>query len=67
MSFRPLVHKNGTSRDVLLEQLTDLMRALRDAEDVLGKASPNGRDYYPLGPNALREAQSKHREWPVAP
>lgn len=66
MTFRPVVHKNGTSRDALLEQLTDLMQALRDAEDALGRASPNGRDYYPLGHNALRDAQNKHREWAVA-
>ena len=57
----PRVHLNGTSRDELVAQ----QRAVYDAADALlaalRQATPNGRDYYPLGDDAFRRAREEHR------
>jgi hypothetical protein len=57
----PCIHRNGTSRESLLEQLCDARIAVEDAMTALAKAAPNGRDYYPLGNDALRQAEAEHR------
>lgn len=57
----PTIHLNGTSREALVEQVTDACAAVRDAISVLYLASPNGRDYYPQGPTALQQAAEEHR------
>ena len=56
----PTIHLNGTSGDVLFEQLANAIGALRSAAVEMDKAAPNGRDYYPQGPHALREAMEEH-------
>lgn len=56
----PTVHLNGTSKDELLRQVRDAVKALKPAIDALIEAGPNGRDYYLAGPDALREAQNEH-------
>jgi hypothetical protein len=56
----PTLHLNGTSRAELIKQLTDASHALRIAIDALGDASPHGRDYYPQGPDAFRQAHDEH-------
>ena len=58
----PTVHLNGTSRDVLVEQRTEVGQALNAALDALVGASPHGRDYYPQGDNALAKAQKEWQE-----
>tara|TARA_R110000803_G_scaffold32357_6_gene71388 strand:- start:698 stop:988 length:291 start_codon:yes stop_codon:yes gene_type:complete len=57
----PTVHLNGTGKDDLLNQLYDAYEAVGHALDVMRKAGPNGRDYYPQGTDALRNAQDEHQ------
>jgi len=57
----PTIHRNGTSQDALLDAVTDAGSALYKALRVLERASPNGRDYYPQGNAALRQAEAEHR------
>jgi hypothetical protein len=57
----PTVHLNGTSKTALLEQIEVAHAALRNAEQALAEMTPNGRDYYPQGPNAIYEALTEHR------
>lgn len=56
----PIVHLNGTSKEYLQEQIEAAYSALNAAYDVLKKTAPNGRDYYPLGPDAMKRAQDQH-------
>lgn len=60
--LRPTVHMNGTSRAELTEQLCDAMSAIRDAIKAVQNAAPNGRDYYPQGPQAIGIATGQHTE-----
>lgn len=57
----PTIHLNGTSRDSLLEQVTDAGHALHDAMKKLDETAPNGRDYYPQGQGALKQAETEYR------
>jgi hypothetical protein len=56
----PTIHINGTSRERLLEALSDAGEALRKAREALAQTAPNGRDYYPQGLDALRAAEREH-------
>jgi hypothetical protein len=56
----PTVHINGTSKQELLEQYISACTALRNALVTLSSIYPNGRDYYPQGPNAIHEAMEQH-------
>lgn len=56
----PVIHMNGTSRDSLVEDLCKVSHVLNDAYEAMKQACPNGRDYYPLGPGAIRQAESEH-------
>lgn len=56
----PTIHGNGTSRGDLEKQVTDAAHAIRDAQDVLRHAAPNGRDYYPQGPEVFEQARNEH-------
>lgn len=56
----PTLHTNGTSQDALLVAVTDAGSAIYAALDKLSATAPNGRDYYPQGPVALREAEHEH-------
>jgi hypothetical protein len=58
----PTIHMNGTSRESLSKDYMEAYIAIRDAMDVLAKAGPNGRDYYPQGPEAIVRAQEHHRD-----
>lgn len=44
----PVVNLNGTPREVLVEQLLSVMRALDAASAAIGAAMPNGRDFQTL-------------------
>lgn len=65
MSYRmmrvPSIHLNGSHKDTLLEQVTEAASAVMEALRKLETAWPNGRDYYPQGPDALREAEAEWR------
>jgi len=58
----PHIHMNGTSKDYLLDRLCDASQSLNAAFEALRQTSPNGRDYYPLGPDAMRIAQEQHED-----
>lgn len=58
---KPVIHINGTSAAALLEELSNAYNALSNALEALAAASPNGRDYYPLGNEAFFKAQDQHR------
>lgn len=59
-NIKPTIHTNGTSAEALEAQLENAGHALRAALDALGEAAPNGRDYYPQGPDAIRVAVAEH-------
>jgi hypothetical protein len=61
MKELPIIHNNGTSPDDLIEQWSDVLQAAVLLQDALGRASPNGRDYYPAGADKLSRAQEEHR------
>lgn len=54
----PTVNLNGTSRESLIEQQTDVLNALYEVQEALRHAVPNGRDFVPQGSPAAREALS---------
>ena len=56
----PLIHMNGTSRRELVRQLWEAIGGITNAMDLLADACPNGRDYYPKGPDAIQEALRQH-------
>lgn len=56
----PTIHLNGSNAGDMLDGLTDAMAAVRIAIEQVGKAGPNGRDYYPQGPTAIHAAVVEH-------
>ena len=56
----PTVHLNGTSKKELLGAIEEAYSAINDAIAKLAQTSPNGRDYYPQGPEAIYTAQLEH-------
>jgi hypothetical protein len=56
----PTVHRNGTSKDALLEGTLATARAVRDAIESLQANAPNARDYYVQGDGAFRQATQEH-------
>jgi hypothetical protein len=56
----PTIHMNGTSARALLEGYCDAISAIHDALDALARAAPNGRDYYPQGPDTCALADAEH-------
>ncbi len=57
----PTIHLNGTSKEFLLEAISNARLALRDALESVGHTAPNGRDFYPQGVNALHRAEVEYR------
>ena len=57
----PMVHMNGTSRGELIEQYQNASVALYEALQMLNRASPNARDYYPMSPEAFDIARRQAR------
>ncbi len=58
----PRVHLNGTSKEELKQLWLYVRDAARDLETALRAASPNGRDYYPIGEVAFESACVEHRK-----
>jgi len=58
----PTVHLNGTSGQDLLEQQQAILDALRAVREAMMAATPNGRDYYPQGEDAIGEALEAFRK-----
>ena len=58
----PTIHLNGDSRETLLDQCRKALVAIRDAITACREMHPNGRNYYPQGPDAIGKAMSEHEE-----
>lgn len=58
----PTVHLNGTSKNGLLEQITEALTALHEAERKLIATAPHGRDYYVQPGDAYAKAEAEHIE-----
>lgn len=56
----PTIHMNGTSAVALLEGYCDAISAIHAALEALARTTPNGRDYYPQGPDACAQADGEH-------
>lgn len=56
----PSVHNNGTGGRGLRMQAKEAYSALGSAVDVMRRAMPHGRDYYPQGDAALAKAREAH-------
>jgi len=56
----PTVHRNGTSRDSLLDGYIDAIDALRLAVEALKASAPNARDYYVKAEGTFCLAQNQH-------
>lgn len=57
----PRVNLNGTSKAELVTLNMNAALAVSEALQALQYATPNGRDYQTLGPDAFRLAQAQHR------
>lgn len=55
----PIIHLNGTSKDHLINALSDAYDALERAAEKVRRCAPNGRDYYPQ-PGLMKFAEEQH-------
>lgn len=60
--IKPMIHLNGTNKDVLAKQYNDAVALLRGALQAVEDAAPNARDYYPMGDAAPLQAAREHGE-----
>jgi len=58
----PTIHMNGSSRDALMDGYLNARAMLLAAMGALEESHPNGRDYYPQGPDAVQDAMRQHRD-----
>jgi hypothetical protein len=58
--MKPSIHLNGTSRDDLFDGYMVAMAAVEAAIDALVRCAPHGRDYYPQGDDAWKQAYAEH-------
>ena len=58
----PTIHRNGTAKQELIDQLCDAGGAISTAITALENACPNARDYYPQGQGAIQTAIEEHRK-----
>jgi hypothetical protein len=58
----PIIHSNGSGYKNLVGDLEPAEDALRLAIEKLSATGPNGRDYYPEGPDAFTRASEQHAE-----
>ncbi len=56
----PMIHRNGTTAQGLLDEMMPALIAIQNAIEALQHASPNQRDYYPMGEQAWRDALQAH-------
>jgi hypothetical protein len=57
----PVIHLNGSNPEELFYQVCAALGAIREAAFALETCTPNGRDYYPAGPEALQQALREHQ------
>lgn len=56
----PTIHDNGTSKERLVAALCNVSEKLDEVFAALKQTAPNGRDYYPQGPEAMEKARQEH-------
>lgn len=56
----PTIHTNGTSAESLIDDLMNAYRDVGQALQSMRSVTPNGRDYYVQGDEALEEARKQH-------
>ena len=56
----PTIHLNGTSGKELCDGYEAAHTAINAAIESLAETHPNGRDYYPQGPDAFTVARDEH-------
>lgn len=57
----PIIHLNGTSKQMLLDDLENAYYALNKAYAAIKETGPNGRDYYPV-PGLMEKAVEQHMQ-----
>ena len=62
MATFPTIHLNGTSKTDLRDGYLAAHEAIGKAVQALANAELNGRDYYPQGPDAYRQARCERDE-----
>jgi hypothetical protein len=60
MLVLPTIHLNGTSKEVLFEDLSNALYAVTLAMEAVQATAPHGRDYYTQSGNALQQALAQH-------
>lgn len=55
----PIIHMNGSSKDRLIEALSNAYDKFSEAYDALRQCAPNGRDYY-LEDGRFDKARDQH-------
>jgi hypothetical protein len=60
--MKPSIHLNGSSRDDLFDGYMTALEAMQTAIYAVIQTAPHGRDYYPQGDDALRQAMAEHRD-----
>lgn len=58
----PVININGTSKEVLMDQLVAVFHAGRALEKALAEAAPHGRDYQTAPPGAYQMARKQHED-----
>lgn len=58
----PTIHLNGSSKQVLMDDLLAAHRAIGVALNKMRQCTPNGRDYYPQGDGVTEKARAEHAE-----
>jgi hypothetical protein len=58
----PTVHLNGSSRNVLIDQLHTAHQRLYEAIAALRHAGPHGRDYYVQGRHTISQLLAEHAD-----
>jgi len=56
----PTVHMNGDTKATLVSDNVAAHNAIDNAIDIVAKAAPNGRNFYPQGDGAINEAIAQH-------
>ena len=57
----PRIHLNGTASAELVQGYADAIYSLNEAISAVKRAGPNDRDYYVIGPEAVKLAHTEHR------
>lgn len=58
--MKPTIHMNGSDPQRLYDDYINVATAINHALDALVETFPNGRDYYPQGPDAINVAGREH-------